>query len=125
MKAADSFAGPAGEQRARRLHECGLANPSLNPEQKVLNPDAIRKEPNEWHDGAGLNGVERLLLDHFTVSWAADESLSVCRSRFVTVQWSTIEAGPQSAQRSGPALAPSQVRADQGRDSQRKTVDLV
>jgi pectate lyase len=89
MKAADSFAGPAGEARARRLHECGLANPRQGP----FDIAAICAEPNEWHDGAGLNGVERLVLDHFTVSWAADESLSVCRSRYVTVQWSTIEAG--------------------------------
>jgi hypothetical protein len=89
MKVADSFAGPEGERRARRLHECGKAN----PQQGEFDPAAFQTMPAEFHDGASLNGVERLVLDHFTVSWAADESLSVCRSRYVTVQWSSIEAG--------------------------------
>jgi pectate lyase len=89
LKVADSFAGPEGERRARRLHECGKANPL----QGEFDPAALQTMPAEFHDGAALNGVERLVLDHFTVSWAADESLSVCRSRYVTVQWSSIEAG--------------------------------
>jgi pectate lyase len=92
-RAAETFGGPEGEKRAKRLHECGLANPYLSDEQRSFNMEPFKAEPNEAHDGASLNGVERLVLDHFTVSWAADESLSVCRSRYVTVQWSTIEAG--------------------------------
>ena len=90
---AQTFAGPEGEKTARRLHECGLANPYLSEAQKVFNLDAIRKEPNEFQHAGILNGVKRLVLDHVTFSWGADEVVSLCRSQYVTVQWCTVEEG--------------------------------
>jgi hypothetical protein len=93
LKVADSYAGPEGEARARRQHACGLANPALSQEQKQFRIETVRADPGEWHDAVQLNGVRRLVLDHLTASWAADEVLSVCRSTEVTVQWCTIESG--------------------------------
>jgi pectate lyase len=90
---AETFAGPEGEKTARRLHECGLANPYLPEAQKVFSMDAVRKEPNEFHHAGILNGVKNLVLDHVSFSWGADEVVSVCRSQYVTVQWCTIEEG--------------------------------
>ena len=89
----ETFAGPAGEKVARRLHECGLANPYLTAAQKAFDIAAVRAEPNEYHDAVALNGVTRLVLDHVTASWGADEVVSLCRSKQVTVQWCTVEAG--------------------------------
>ena len=91
--AAETFAGPAGEKRARRLHECGKANPFLSDAQRIFSMAAFRAEPNECHDGAPLNGVSNLVVDHCTFSWGADEVVSVCRSQYVTFQWCTIEEG--------------------------------
>jgi pectate lyase len=88
-----TFAGPEGEKTARRLHECGLANPYRRPEQKVFNLEQFRKEPNEEHHAGILNGIKRLVLDHMTFSWGADEVLSLCRSQYVTLQWCTVEEG--------------------------------
>jgi pectate lyase len=93
LKVADSYAGPEGEARARRQHACGLGNPGLSQEQKQFRIEAVRADPGEWHDAVQLNGVKRLILDHLTASWAADEIVSVCRSTEVTVQWCTIESG--------------------------------
>jgi hypothetical protein len=97
MTVAQTFAGPEGEERAWRLHQCGLANPYLSDEQKKMDKAAVvaamRADPSEMHDCMSLNGVKRLVLDHITTSWAADEVLSVVRSTQMTVQWSTIEGG--------------------------------
>ena len=91
--AAETFAGPKGEEVARRLHECGLANPYLSAKQKVFNLASVRSQPNEYHHAVALNGVTRLVLDHVSVSWGADEVVSLCRTKHVTVQWCTIEEG--------------------------------
>jgi hypothetical protein len=90
---AETFAGAEGEKVARRLHECGLANPYLTAAQKVFDVAAVRAQPNEYHHALVLNGVTRLVLDHVTASWGADEVVSLCRSKHVTVQWCTIEEG--------------------------------
>ena len=77
LTVAESFAGPEGEKRASRQHACGLGNPYLLAEQRVFNMDTVRADPGEWHDAAQLNGVRRLVLDHFTASWASDEVISL------------------------------------------------
>jgi pectate lyase len=87
MRAADTFAGPEGEKVARRVHACG---PNRD---KVFDLDAIRAEPNEFHDAASLNGVKNLVVDHCSFSWGSDEVVSVCRSVNVTFQWCAIEEG--------------------------------
>jgi hypothetical protein len=92
-RAADTFAGPEGEKVARRVHECGLANPYLTEEQKVFRIEAFRAEPNEFHHGAFLNGITNLVLDHVSCAWGADEVISLCRTQDVTVQWCSIEEG--------------------------------
>jgi hypothetical protein len=43
------------------------------------------------HDGIQLTDIDRLILDHISVSWAADENIDVCNSRELTIQWSAIE----------------------------------
>ena len=92
-RAAETFAGADGEKVARRLHECGLANPYLSDKQKEFDLADVRSQPNEYHHALILNGVTRLVLDHVSVSWGADEVVSLCRTKHVTVQWCTIEEG--------------------------------
>jgi hypothetical protein len=92
-RAADTFAGPEGEKTARRVHECGLANPYLKEEQKVFSIAPFRAEPNESHHTAFLNGISNLVLDHVSCAWGADEVVSLCRTPNVTVQWCSIEEG--------------------------------
>lgn len=89
-RAAESFAGPEGEKVARRLHECGLANPLA---QKTFSVEAFRAEPNEYHHALILNGITRLVLDHVSACWGADEVVSLCRTTHVTAQWCMIEDG--------------------------------
>jgi hypothetical protein len=92
-RAAETFGGPEGEKRAKRLHECGKANPYLSDEQRTFSMEPFKAEPNEFHDGAPLNGVSNLVVDHCAFSWGSDEVVSVCRSKYVTFQWCTIEEG--------------------------------
>ena len=93
MKVADTYAGPEGEKRARREHECGLGNPGLTKDQRVFNIETVRADPGEFHHAGCLNGVRNLMVDHCTFSWGADEVVSLCRSVLVTVQWCTMEEG--------------------------------
>jgi hypothetical protein len=85
-KSAESFAGAAGESLARRLD-------ALKPAMGAGDIEAVRKEPNEFHHAGVLDGVKRLVLDHVTFSWGADEVVSLCRSQYVTVQWCAVEEG--------------------------------
>ena len=87
---ADTFAGPEGEKVARRMFACYKAG---NPGAGEFDLAAVRKEANEYHHAAALNGVKRLVLDHVSFSWGADEVVSLCRSQHVTVQWCMIEEG--------------------------------
>jgi hypothetical protein len=83
--ARETFAGAAGEALARRLSAL------LGWDQKGL--DMVKQIPAEGHHAAALDGVKRLVLDHVSFSWGADEVLSLCRTQHVTVQWCSIEAG--------------------------------
>jgi pectate lyase len=57
----------------------------------------IRCRPNrratitEWADAMQFGHGYRAILDHMTFSWASDETLDIFSTKFVTVQWCTIE----------------------------------
>lgn len=56
----------------------------------------VRPRPNQGardasHDGIQLTDIDRLILDHVSVSWSSDENIDVCNSRDLTIQWCAIE----------------------------------
>jgi len=54
-------------------------------------------------DSLSVDGADRLMIDHVSASWSIDETLSVRRSGYVTVQWSFItESLNDSCHRKGP-----------------------
>ena len=83
--AKETYAGAAGEAVLRRV--AGLLGWG---EAEI---ERNRGTPAEGHDAVKLDGARRLVLDHVTASWAADEVVSLCYSQYVTVQWCTIEEG--------------------------------
>lgn len=51
----------------------------------------LRIRPPRVDDAIQLPLIKYLILDHVTASWAGDETVDLYRSRYVTVQWCTIE----------------------------------
>ncbi len=43
------------------------------------------------NDCLQLTDIDRLMIDHVSVSWGSDENMDLCNLRDITVQWSTIE----------------------------------
>lgn len=54
----------------------------------------VRPQPTTGHTGDAVQfpKVERVILDHLSLSWANDETIDICHSSEFTVQWCTIEA---------------------------------
>jgi len=65
----------------------------------------IRPPPVTGHDGDAvqLSNVERLILDHLSLSWANDEMIDICHSSEVTIQWCTIEESDTEGHTKGGA----------------------
>jgi lysophospholipase L1-like esterase len=53
----------------------------------------IRPAPTTGHtgDAVQLPDTERVVLDHLSMSWANDETIDICHSSEVTIQWCTLE----------------------------------
>lgn len=53
----------------------------------------LRPPPTQGHTGDAIQlpNVERVILDHVSLSWANDEMIDICHSSEVTIQWCTIE----------------------------------
>jgi len=55
----------------------------------------MRPNPPRGHGGGGdgvqMGFIKNLILDHVSVGWGGDETLSITRSGPFTVQWSTVE----------------------------------
>ncbi len=43
------------------------------------------------HDCVGINYSERAIIDHCTFSWGNDECVDIINSKYVTLQWCTVE----------------------------------
>lgn len=50
-----------------------------------------RRAGGGWGDAVQLPRVQRVVLDHLSLSWANDEAIDLIYSSEITIQWSTIE----------------------------------
>ena len=60
-----------------------------------LRPDcyapAFRPVARYNHDCIGINWCDRAIIDHCTFSWGNDECVDIINSKYVTLQWCTVE----------------------------------
>jgi pectate lyase len=52
-------------------------------------------------DTIQLPDTERVILDHLSLAWANDETIDICKSSEVTIQWSTIEESDPTGHEKG------------------------
>jgi pectate lyase len=52
-------------------------------------------------DSIQLPNTERVILDHLSLSWANDETIDICQSSEVTVQWCSIEESDPTGHEKG------------------------
>ncbi|MFH1068797.1 MAG: pectate lyase precursor [Candidatus Glassbacteria bacterium] len=60
-----------------------------------------RSQPVSWADALQFSGGYRCVLDHMTFSWASDETVDIYSSRYVTVQWCTVEESDMEGHEEG------------------------
>jgi hypothetical protein len=65
----------------------------------------VRPPPTSGHtgDAVQLPDTERVVLDHLSMSWANDETIDICQSSEITVQWCTIEESDTEGHAKGVA----------------------
>lgn len=85
-----------------------LQNPyRIKPNLHDVTIRHIRVRPRRWDkvwaggDCIQLTYVERLILDHVSVSWGNDENIDLCNSRDLTVQWCAIEESDTTGHEKG------------------------
>lgn len=85
-----------------------LQNPyRIKPNLHDVTIRHIRVRPRRWDkvwaggDCIQLTYVDRLILDHVSVSWGNDENIDLCNTRDLTVQWCAIEESDTTGHEKG------------------------